>query len=288
MPYSTTQLAKKLNRDTRDLFSLLAERGWIHRDGKNWRLTAKGEFEGGSYTQHDKYGEYIVWPEEILQHRLFSAEQSHLISVTQLGRPYNIAAKRMNFILAELGWIERFHHGWKLTELGKKAGGSQTEHESTGVPYTQWSEKVRHNLHFKTTIETLTQHNEHLNKEADFFISAGNLCHCLDGHQVESAALAEIDNWLYCSGVNHAYRRDIPTPESVREVISCDFYLPESLIYIEYWGQEQSPADIQHKMMKKEIYQAAGLKLIELNQQDIHQLDEVLPKLLLQHDLDLY
>jgi len=25
-----------------------------------------------------------------------------------------------------------------------------------------------------------------------------------------------------------------------------------------------------------------------LNQQDIHQLDEVLPKLLLQHDLDLY
>ena len=61
--FSTTQLAKKLNRDAKDVFSLLSERGWIRREGKAWRLSPKGEFEGGRYTQHEKFGEYIVWPE---------------------------------------------------------------------------------------------------------------------------------------------------------------------------------------------------------------------------------
>ena len=119
------------------------------------------------------------------------------------------------------------------------------------------------------------------------------MCECVDGHQVESAALAEIDNWLYIAGISHAYRREIPTEldhgtERIKESISCDFYLPNGHIYIEYWGQERSPADIQHKLARKEIYHAANLKLIELNEHDLNQLDDVLPKLLLQHDVDVY
>ncbi len=291
--FSTTQLAKKLNRDAKDIFSLLSERSWIKREGKVWRLTAKGEFEGGRYTQHEKFGEYIVWPEEIKQHRLFSGESLNFITASQLGKPYQIPAKRMNLILSELGWIERYHHGWKLTALGQSVGGQQVEHESTGMPYAQWPEQVRHNLQLKTTIEKLSQHNEHLAKEADFFINSGCLCECLDGHQVESAALAEIDNWLYVSGISHAYRREIPTEldngtERIKESISCDFYLPNGHIYIEYWGQEKTPADIQHKLARKEIYKAANLKLIELNENDLKQLDDVMPKLLLQHDVDIY
>ena len=291
--FSTTQLAKKLNRDAKDVFSLLSERGWIKREGKVWRLSTKGEFEGGRYTQHEKFGEYIVWPEGIEDHRLFKSETFNFLTASQLGKPHKIAPKRMNLILSELGWIERFHHGWKLTALGQAVGGQQVEHETTGMPYAQWPEQVRHNLQFRATLEKLSQHNEHLSKEADFFIADGRLCECLDGHQVESAALAEIDNWLYISGISHAYRREIPTEldhgtERIKESISCDFYLPNGHIYIEYWGQEKSPADIQRKLARKEIYQAAKLKLIELNESDLDQLDEVLPKLLLQHDVDVY
>ncbi len=291
--FSTTQLAKKLNRDAKDVFSLLSDRGWIKREGKIWRLTAKGEFEGGRYTQHEKFGEYIVWPEEIKAHRLFNSETVHFITASQLGKPHNIAAKRMNLILSELGWIERFHHGWRLTQLGQFVGGQQVEHESTGMPYVQWPEQVRHKLQFKRTLEKLSRHNEHLFKESDFSIAGGRLCDCLDGHQVESAALAEIDNWLYIAGISHAYRREIPTEldhgaEKIEGSISCDFYLPSGHIYIEYWGQEKSPADIQRKLARKEIYQAANLKLIELNEKDLNQLDDILPKLLLQHDVDVY
>lgn len=291
--FSTTQLAKKLNRDAKDIFSLLSDRGWIKREGKVWRLSAKGEFEGGRYTQHEKFGEYIVWPEDIKGHRLFNSETFNFLTASQLGKPYKIPAKRMNLILSELGWIERFHHGWKLTALGEAVGGQQVEHESTGMPYAQWPEQVRHNLQFRATLEKLTLHNEHLSKEADFFISSGCLCECLDGHQVESAALAEIDNWLYIAGISHAYRREIPTEldhgtERIKESISCDFYLPIGHIYIEYWGQEKSPADIQKKLARKEIYQAANLKFIELNENDLSQLDDVMPKLLLKHDVDIY
>jgi hypothetical protein len=291
--FSTTQIAKKLDRDVKDVFALLSDRGWIKREGKLWRLSAKGEFEGGRYNQHEKFGEYIVWPEEIKEHRLFSSETFTFLTASQLGKSHKIAAKRMNLILSELGWIERFHHGWKLTALGQSVGGQQVEHESTGVPYAQWPERVRYNLQFKKTLEKLSQHNKHLSKEADFFITNDRMCGCLDGHQVESAALAEIDNWLYIAGISHGYRREIPTEldkgtERIKESICCDFYLPSGHVYIEYWGQEKSPADLQRKLARKEIYHAANLKLIELNKSDLDQLDDVMPRLLLQHDLDVY
>jgi hypothetical protein len=291
--FSTTQIAKKLDRDAKDVFALLSDRGWIKREGKLWRLSAKGEFEGGRYTQHERFGEYIVWPESIKEHRLFSSETFTFLTASQMGKPHKISAKRMNLILSELGWVERFHHGWKLTALGQSVGGQQIEHESTGVPYAQWPERVRYNLQFKATLEQLSQHNEYLSKEADFFISNDRLCGCLDGHQVESAALAEIDNWLYIAGISHAYRREIPTEldqgtERIKESICCDFYLPAGHVYIEYWGQEKSPVDLQRKLARKEIYHAAKLKLIELDESDLDQLDDVMPKLLLQHDVDIY
>jgi hypothetical protein len=291
--FSTTQIAKKLDRDAKDVFALLSDRGWIKREGKLWRLSAKGQFEGGRYTQHERFGEYIVWPESIKEHRLFSSETFTFLTASQMGKPHKISAKRMNLILSELGWVERFHHGWKLTALGQSVGGQQIEHESTGVPYAQWPERVRYNLQFKATLEQLSQHNEYLSKEADFFISNDRLCGCLDGHQVESAALAEIDNWLYIAGISHAYRREIPTEldqgtERIKESICCDFYLPAGHVYIEYWGQEKSPVDLQRKLARKEIYHAAKLKLIELDESDLDQLDDVMPKLLLQHDVDIY
>jgi hypothetical protein len=76
--------------------------------------------------------------------------------------------------------------------------------------------------------------------------------------------------------------------KKIKESICCDFYLPNGHIYIEYWGQEKSPGDIQHKLARKEIYHRANLKLIELNENDLRQLDDVMPRLLLQHDVDIY
>ena len=267
-----------MGREAKDVFTLLSARGWVVRENKVWRLTPKGEFEGGRYTQHDKFGEYIVWPEPVLEHRVFAVAQSQWLSATQLGRPYGLSAKRINLVLAELGWLERFHHGWKLTAQGQRQGGQQVEHESSGMPYAQWPEKIRQSGVFNRRVAGLMDPPQG---------SDGYLC--LDGHTVSSKALAMIDNWFYLIGLPHAYQRALAdTEEGVVQALYGDFYLPQGRVYVEYWGDEKSPAQLQAKLDKQACYQALDLKLIELNDTDLKALDEVMAKALLKHDVDVY
>ena len=54
---STTALAKHFDIPSQSLFNFLTEKSWIEKIDKNWRLTGKGEFEGGEYIQSQKFGE---------------------------------------------------------------------------------------------------------------------------------------------------------------------------------------------------------------------------------------
>ncbi len=49
---STTALAKSLNKESKELFILLAQGGWISKIDGHWQLTEKGKFEGGIYINH--------------------------------------------------------------------------------------------------------------------------------------------------------------------------------------------------------------------------------------------
>lgn len=277
---STSALAKKLGRESKDLFTLLQQQAWLVREQSQWRLSEKGKYQGGAYHQSSKFGEYVVWPESINTHSLFNGDYQQMLTVTQLAKPYSLSARRMNFILAELGWIRRFHHGWAITDLGKQQQGQQTEHENSGVPYTLWPDAVRQNAYFKQSIELINQPP---------MVEINSVAHyqCLNGLQVEQLSHAHIANWLYCAGINFAYQRSLP---SVSEATSfcCDFYLPAKNIYIESWGSIKSAADIQAKLEKETHYKTLALQLIELQEAEISQLDDVLPKLLLQHDIDIY
>lgn len=281
---STSALAKKVGRESKDVFALLQQKGWLIREQDQWRLTEKGKFEGGRYTRSAKFGEYAVWPESIANHALFNGTYQQMLTVTQLAKPYGLSARRMNFILAELGWIERYHHGWNLTALGKQHRGQQTEHESSGVPYTMWPEAVRQQPDFKAAIQMLQQPNVIKIQEHSYY-------QCANGMLVANLGLAHISNWLYFSGINHAYRRALPSTDGSQEQnarLKSDFFLPEKNIYIELWGEEKSPTEIQTKLDKESLYKSLELKLIELQESDITSLDEVLPKQLLKHDVDIY
>lgn len=59
---STTQLAKILSIQPKELFSKFQSFGWIIRDGENWSLTKLGEDQGGEIRKSKQYGDYIVWP----------------------------------------------------------------------------------------------------------------------------------------------------------------------------------------------------------------------------------
>ena len=92
-----------------------------------------------------------------------------------------------------------------------------------------------------------------------------------DGHYVRSKPEKQIDDWLYANRIVHAYETAIPGAKR------CDFEIPREngSIYIEYWGLN-SRSYLRDKKAKQKIYKEHDLKLIELEQKDLKNLDKVL------------
>ena len=105
-----------------------------------------------------------------------------------------------------------------------------------------------------------------------------------DGHMVRSRAEMIIDNWLYMSEIVHAYERKLP----VEEELYCDFYLPCGKVYIEFWGYENDDKYLARKKTKQDIYRKYEFNLIELNDSDIQNLDDILPRKLLKFGIQVY
>lgn len=105
-----------------------------------------------------------------------------------------------------------------------------------------------------------------------------------DGHLVHSKAERLIDNWLYMAEIVHAYGRKLPIEENV----CCDFYLPTGKVYIEYWGVDNDLKYLARKQKKLAVYEKYGLRLIELNDKEVQNLDDVLPRLLLKFGVQAY
>lgn len=87
-------------------------------------------------------------------------------------------------------------------------------------------------------------------------------------------------------GIAHAYEKKLPnTPEDVY----CDFFIPsilgKSAVYIEYWGLENDPKYLERKKKKIEIYKSMDYKLIELDDSHLKNLEDVLQKQLLKHEI---
>ncbi|MUK87772.1 hypothetical protein GMD78_05065 [Ornithinibacillus sp. L9] len=93
-----------------------------------------------------------------------------------------------------------------------------------------------------------------------------------------------IDNWLYMSEIIHAYERKLP----IEEGVYTDFYLPVGKVYIEYWGLENDPKYQKRKEEKLKIYEKYGFNLIEIQDWDIQNLDDILPKKLLKIGIQAY
>jgi hypothetical protein len=99
-----------------------------------------------------------------------------------------------------------------------------------------------------------------------------------DGHRVRSRGEVIIDNWLYHQGIVHAYERRVP----IEEEMYCDFYIPIGQCYIEYWGLEEE-AYKERKKEKMRLYKRHSKRLISLYDEDINNIDDVMPKKLLKY-----
>ncbi len=225
-------------------------------------------------------------------------KQANFLSSTTLGEKLGIGSRKVNLVLSELGWIERAMKGWIPTAQGKKLQAESREIRQSGIPYVVWPEAIISSRILTNTVQELlgSKVSEPKTKSEDVSGQEKNekqvglrdkldkfkpTHRAMDGHWVRSKAEGLIDNWLYMSGIVHAYERLLP----IEEELYCDFYVPAGKVYIEYWGLENDPKYKQRKEKKKEIYKKYDFNLIELNDEHIKNLDDYLPKMLLKFNV---
>jgi len=301
-------LAKRNNLESRALFERLAAAGLLQKESGSWVLTDSGKSLGGIYVESPKYGQYVGWPED------FDVELSKstapaktpppptasdgnirdLLTATRIGRHFDLSANKCNYILSELGWLQKGLKGWLLTEPGKRLGGVQSEDPRSGVPYVRWPNAILKNRALADTIaevkgtagdaEDTAKTEVEAPPEIGFRQKFEATHRAADGHFVRSRAEMLIDNWLYMAEIVHAYERKLP----IEEDVYCDFYIPTGKVYIEFWGLENDPKYAARKEQKKAIYEKYGLNLIELTDADVLNLDDMLPRHLLKFGVQAY
>jgi very-short-patch-repair endonuclease len=295
--YSTTALAKFLELAPKALFAKLKEVNYIVRESDKWILTAKGKLAGGRVKTSVKLGDYVEWPENFDLAKLpaHSAPDKpvELITSTKIGKVFDISANKLNYILSELGWVDKSLKGWVATEQGIKQGAVQNEDTRSGVPYVLWPATLSESSLLLGSIFAITG-SENLNNEMvkqriepntlEFREKFAAKHRATDGHYVRSKAEMLIDNWLYMAEIVHAYERKLPIEENVY----CDFYIPTGKVYIEYWGYDNDPKYLARKEKKLAIYAKYGFKLIQLDDKDVQNLDDILPRFLLKCAIQAY
>lgn len=286
---STTQLAKNRDLNAADVFQLLKEKGWIYKKDDKWHLTKEGRMAGGDTRYNPKFGEFIVWPSDIDFNA--SVDDEDTLSCSNVGAEFMVSAQKINIILNELGWIEKdSYKGWKLTSQGRTNGGVELE-TMNGNPYVVWKRSILTNKIFLNSINELTgKSSENVSVEVtkgdaedtdttdEFRKSHPTNYRTVDGHRVRSKAEAMIDNFLYSNGIVHAYEKRLPLEN---QTVISDFYIPNGQIYIEYWGLEENEKYAKRKSEKLKIYEENKFKLISLNEADVENLDDSLPRKLI-------
>ena len=288
---STTALAKKMSMSKNELDELLLAAKYIVKEDNSYKLTELGVKNSGVIKRHAKFGEYIAWDENIVIPNKLITQGKEFFSSTKIASQFNLSARKVNLILSEIGFIEKYLKGWTVTVLGSKNGGIQKENSKNGIPYVEWDETIFTNSTFLSILEEVkgeagesTQKKIDDSKESNFREKFQAKLRATDGHMVRSKAEMLIDNWLYMAEIVHAYERKLP----IEEEVYCDFYIPTGKIYIEFWGMENDPKYAKRKAEKKEIYKKYGFKLIELTDDDVYNLDDILPKMLLKFGVQTY
>ncbi len=265
---SRSAVAEKLGLSLKAVTQLLIDAGWLIQEDGAWRLTAKGEFEGGVYRKSQKYGNYIVWPTSILSHGIF--EQfivSPMLSASKLAKHFYLPSSLMNALLRDLAWQSALHKGWSLTSRGQSAGGKQEASKKTGVPYVLWPSAIVDNEVLKSAVNRLNGGQRTLTT----FIG-------MDGHEYASLELCRLANWFYVRQLTFGINRILADSHS------ADFYLPQVGLYVDLNTSEIDAGQLSKLIDRQSFYRREHLNYIELSETDWDYLESVLPKILLEHD----
>ena len=212
-------------------------------------------------------------------------ESNGKLSATALGEHFKLDAKQINRVLVDLGWIEKEGKGWAPTEMGEKLKAQKNIYYKNKVPYVVWHPDICKSRILQKAVDELvsveiapvvTQSpamtEDAADKSEGFRDRFPPAIRASDGHMVRSRGEAMIDGLLYENRIVHAYERLVP----IEQTMYCDFFLPEFNLYIEFWGMESNPKYKARKEKKLEMYRQNGLKLIEVKDEHINNLEDYL------------
>ncbi len=218
-----------------------------------------------------------------------SAPTDTLLTTSALAERVQLHSRSLHLRCAELGWVTKAQHGWKVTEAGTAVGAVQKYHPQTGVPFVLWPERVATHpalvaaANPPSVVASAPAAPPSTTSERSFRERFPAQHRTTDGHYVRSKAEMLIDNWLYTADIAHAYERQLP----IAEEAYCDFYVPSGRVFIEYWGMERDQKYLARKQAKQALYQKYGLHLIELTDDHLKNLDDHLPRMLLKYGVDV-
>lgn len=90
-----------------------------------------------------------------------------------------------------------------------------------------------------------------------------------DGRWVRSKSEKILADWLYNHNIRYEYERKLA------DGVTCDFYLPDTDTYIEYWGRDDETYR-RHREEKEKFYSKHGFKLVSLDEKDLKHIDDIL------------
>ncbi len=213
------------------------------------------------------------------------------ISTNKLAQELNIDRNELIEKLQQLNLLDK---NKRLTKNGIKKGGEYKKY--MGTEYISWKDRdtiislleTKKSI-FEKVIDSVkgTQKSNNVSVEKSIDPRKNYKTpeyRTEDGHYVRSKAELIIDNWLYNKNIVHAYEKKLPTKEN----LLSDFYLPMGKVYIEFWGYENQKEYLKRKKIKQKIYEKYAFNLIELNDKEVQNLDDILPKMLLDFGIKAY
>jgi hypothetical protein len=212
-------------------------------------------------------------------------ENNGMLSATALGEHFKLAARQINTILFELGWIEKNGEGWQPSKQGEKLKAEKILWRNH-APRVVWHPGICKSRVLQNAVaefrlleeaQLITPQvdlpTEEVAGEAEGFRDKfPPTIRAFDGHMVRSRGEAMIDGLLYENRIVHAYERLVP----IEQTMYCDFFLPEYNLYIEFWGMESNPKYKARKEKKLDLYRQNELRLIEVKDEHINNLEDYL------------
>ncbi|MEO0437366.1 MAG: hypothetical protein AAF098_10695 [Pseudomonadota bacterium] len=308
---STTALAKRLRLPIQQLFGTLRDYGWIERKEDQWSLTSKGSLHGGQYRNSERFGRYIVWPEELAEHPMLAAiESDQRLSSRSLSQHFNyLSAAQINRHFAEMGLLRRSSIGLELTALGEHFGGRQEQDAESALLTVSWPQAViddpvvrreltrlgadglmdladKSSLDAEETPVDDASSDAATGGVADLFdertgspqapqrADSSKLIRrqSIDGRFVESILQLRVADWLYGAQLACAHRRQLPCEEPLH----ADFYVPAVGLYVECWERDVPTDTLSRRLRVREVCRELGLPYLEIPASDIDRVDEIL------------